>query len=592
MIFKKNIKVLELQDPLLAEALVRTTVPDDVKVVDSRTGAPTLRVGNIILHSIYDPVSEAEAWVQYNREKFDSVPAVVVFGFGLGYHIRDMSASGGKEIIVFEPRKDILRAAMEHIDLTALLPKIKIVSGPDVPRINNSFEILDHKPSTGLSPEYFKWLRARLMVLRKMKKGLRIMVVGPIYGGSLSIAGYCAKALKNLGHTVDFLDNSFYKKAFLGIDKITSNQMHQDELRKMFIDFTSEAVIARCADYRPDLLLALAQAPLSGSSLMKLRENRIPAAFWFVEDFRFRAYWKEVAPFYDYFFTIQKGPFFNQLKDAGVKNAAYIPLAASASAHRIMELLPGELEKYGSDISFIGAGYYNRRSFLTGLIDFDMKIWGSEWDMNSPLSRCIQRSGAWVETADIVKIFNASKININLHSSAYHDGIDPYGDFVNPRTFEIAACGGFQLVDRRSELSDMFRVGEEIICFENLSDIRKKIRYFLDHPDERAEIALRSRERVLKEHTYERRMEAMLRFIFDSGYEPPVWNTEIEDVEHMIETAGRQSELGEYLCRYIDKGKICIDDIIGKIDAGKEPLSYVEKIFLLMHEMKKVYLKR
>lgn len=29
------------------------------------------------------------------------------------------------------------------------------------------------------------------------------------------------------------------------------------------------------------------------------------------------------------------------------------------------------------------------------------------------------------------------------------DGVEPYGDFVNPRTFESAACGAFQLVDSR-----------------------------------------------------------------------------------------------------------------------------------------------
>ena len=44
---------------------------------------------------------------------------------------------------------------------------------------------------------------------------------------------------------------------------------------------------------------------------------------------------------------------------------------------------------------------------------------------------------------EAVKIFNASRINLNLHSSPYHLGINPEGDYVNPRTFDLAAAGPF-----------------------------------------------------------------------------------------------------------------------------------------------------
>ncbi|VAX29997.1 hypothetical protein MNBD_NITROSPIRAE03-723, partial [hydrothermal vent metagenome] len=160
---------------------------------------------------------------------------------------------------------------------------------------------------------------------------------------------------------------------------------------------------------------------------------------------------------------------------------------------------------------------------------------------------------------------------------------------VNPRTFEIAACEGFQLVDSRSEMPELFRVGEDIVCFEDLKDLRYKIRYYLNNPDERKAIARKAMERVKKDHTYELRMEEMLDLIFSMGYELPPWHSEGEVVEELIDAAGVETELGRYLARFTDKGKAGFDDIVEDIKAGEGALSDVEKIFLLMDSIKQQY---
>jgi spore maturation protein CgeB len=41
----------------------------------------------------------------------------------------------------------------------------------------------------------------------------------------------------------------------------------------------------------------------------------------------------------------------------------------------------------------------------------------------------------------------------------------------------------------------------------------EKIRYFLDHPKEREEIAKNARTRVLKEHTFKDRMERVVEVV-------------------------------------------------------------------------------
>ncbi|MEC4684762.1 MAG: glycosyltransferase [Nitrospirota bacterium] len=589
MIFEKNIEALRIIKSELAEVIIRTRRDNDLHILTTRNGMPSIKAGNVTLHSRYNPLKESESWVEHHREKIEKSSLICVLGFGLGYHILQLCETTPADIVVFEPRVDILKAAFELMDLTPVLSRIRFVAGDEIPRLKKGFLVLEHKPSVNLNPEHFEKIRSRLNVFKDIKKGLKIMVVGPVYGGSLPIAGYCANALSNLGNEVDFVDNSRYKDVFLSIDSITDDKAHQYRLREMFVSFVSEAVIARCLEIKPDLVFALAQAPLTEASLQKLRENKIPTAFWFVEDFMVMDYWQRVAPFYDYFFTIQKGQFFETLKGIGVKKFSCLPLAASMDVHKKTEPSGDELKICGSDVSFVGAGYYNRRKFFEGLLDFDFKIWGNEWNLNSPLGRCIQRSGERIDTEDIVKIFSASKINVNLHSSAYHEGVNPYGDFVNPRTFEIAACEGFQLVDARSEIQELFKVGEEIVCFEDLSDLRYKIRYYLNNPDERKAIARKAMERVRKDHTYELRMEEMLDLISSMGYDFPPWHSEGEVVEELIDAAGMETELGRYLARFTDKGKVGLDDIVEDIRAGEGALSDVEKIFLLMDSIQQQY---
>ena len=590
-IFEKNIDTLRTLNPELAEAILRVHRGDDLQIVTARNGMPSIKAGNITLHSLYNPKEEAEGWVGYHREEIEKASAVIILGFGLGYHVMEvcnleLCRISSMDVIVFEPRLDILRTALELADLRYVLSRVKIVTGDECPPLTKGFTILEHKPSATLNLAYLERIRPRLKVIKAVKNGLKIMVVGPIFGGSLPIAGYCANALRNMGHDVDFMDNSRYSDTYFSIKTISGDKAHQDQLQALFTAFVSEAVMARCAETKPDLIFVLAQAPLGESCLLRFRANKIPTAFWFVEDFRLMDYWQGVAPLYDYFFTIQRDKFFDKLKEMGLKNFSYLPLAASPDIHKRLDLTKEELTTYGSDVSFAGAGYYNRRNFFKGLLDYDLKIWGTEWEMYSPLGKHIQRSGERIDTEETVKIFNAAKGNINLHSATYYEGINPYGDFVNPRTFEIAACGAFQLVDYRSELPELFKVGEEIICFHDLNDLRKKINYYLSNPGEREEIAQKARERVLRDHTYEHRMEDMLTFIVERGYEPPRWKTEREDVEMLIEEAGRDTEIGRYMSRFSGKTRITVSDITEEIIGGKGELSDIERIFMLIREFK------
>jgi spore maturation protein CgeB len=341
---------------------------------------------------------------------------------------------------------------------------------------------------------------------------LRVLVVLPMYGGSLPVGRYCASGLAEAGCLVEIFEAPDFHGAYSAITQLRVSPDRLDMVKNSFFNVLSQAVLAKVEAFAPDLVLALAQAPLSRQTLKQLRKDGVATAMWFVEDYLLFPYWRAFAPFYDFFAVIQKTPFLDELAAIGVENALYLPLAADPGFHEPLDLNAVERRRYGADLAFLGAGYPNRRIAFRQLLRYEPKIWGSDWDGDASLAPYVQLQGARVSAEDGVKIFNATKINLNLHSSMSTDALVSGGDFVNPRTFELAACGAFQLVDKRSLLPELFGP-DELATFASLDELQTLIDQYLGKPEEREAIAKRGRARVLAEHTYRRRVETLLDFI-------------------------------------------------------------------------------
>jgi spore maturation protein CgeB len=416
--------------------------------------------------------------------------------------------------------------------------------------------------------------------------GYKILLISPLYGGSLPITNYVQRALNALGHRCEVLDNTPFFPGFQHLKTLTSNRGHEARLEAGLNALLAESVTAKALEVRADMVLWMAQSPAIPEVIHELQNGGIRTAFWFVEDYLTLNYWQALAPHLDNFFIIQRDEFVEKLQEIGCENPYYLPVAADPEVHRPLELTPREREVYGSDLSHVGAGYHNRREFFNGLLDFDFKIWGNEWEHSGPLMRVVQRGGARVPTEEIVKIFNAAKININLHSSTYHSGVNPFGDFLNPRTYEIASCGAFQLVDERAYLPENFVPDEEVATFKSRQEFRDKAKYYLDHEDERLEIAAAGRARVLAEHTYQHRMLELMG-VLCGRY--PDWKPKGGDLptaEELIQQAGEDSELARVMQRFVGRGPLTLDGVAGEIEREKGELTRTEAMILLLNEFR------
>jgi len=586
-VFQKNLEALGQGG--VRESLVR---PDRDRerweIIPSREGSPAMIWDNASLHSRYDPVAEGIRWAEGAVQSLpEEVRGFLVLGLGLGYHVMSLLERTTLPVAVFEPHPDILRAAFRLMPWHRYSGRLVFLADPSEAKgLPGGYRVLSHVPSEKVRPDSYRSLR-RIYEGGESPSSysLRILVVSPVSGGSYPIARSVHRSLLRMGHRATFFDGAVFADSLGAIGSQTRVDLHRAQLRGLFQGFLSEMILARILSEKPDLVLGLAQSPLSPELLEKLSGMGIPVAYWFVEDFRLATYWERVAPLVTSFAVIQKDEWIPQLESRGFSNVTYLPTGADSEIFTPRALENEERERFTSPLSFMGAGYYNRHHFLKNFVDLGLSIWGSDWDRSDPLFRYVREEGRRLSPEESAQVYRNSAINLNLHSSVYHKGVNPDGDFVNPRTFEIAACEGFQLVDRRTLLPEQFIPGEEIVLFDDEQSCRKLVLHYRIHEEERRQIALAGRKRVLRDHTIDCRMETWLSVLFERGFKPknPIFPGR-QKIDDLVAEASGDPALSDFFDRYRCYGTVDLEDLVRGIRPQESSISDTEAAVLLLRE--------
>ena len=170
-------------------------------------------------------------------------------------------------------------------------------------------------------------------------------------------------------------------------------------------------------------------------------------------------------------------------------------------------------------VTFVGQSYGDRPWLVRRLrrAGIDVSTWGPNW----PAGR--------LSFDDMVATFSQSRINLNLTAASndpsvprvvrgvlnrtYPPALRWVGrnlDQIKGRTFEIPACGGFQLSSQVDDIESYFDIGTEIALFTSPGElVEQATRYLADEPA-RSAIAAAGLRRVLAEHTYQHRFQAIL----------------------------------------------------------------------------------
>jgi hypothetical protein len=78
------------------------------------------------------------------------------------------------------------------------------------------------------------------------------------------------------------------------------------------------------------------------------------------------------------------------------------------------------------------------------------------------------------------------------------------------RDFEAPLAGAFYLVQWYLDLPHFYRPGVEVETWATLEELKEKVAYYLDRPQERRAIAEAGRRRALAEHTWDARLRTLL----------------------------------------------------------------------------------
>ncbi len=108
------------------------------------------------------------------------------------------------------------------------------------------------------------------------------------------------------------------------------------------------------------------------------------------------------------------------------------------------------------------------------------------------------------------KVFKASKINLNITYKQITVGMPL-------RVLDIMGAGGFLLSNDKEDLLENFRPGVDCVIYESIEDAVAKAEYYLEHEEERQEIAHNGHEAV-KRFSYENQLDKMFRIVFGDQY--------------------------------------------------------------------------
>lgn len=105
------------------------------------------------------------------------------------------------------------------------------------------------------------------------------------------------------------------------------------------------------------------------------------------------------------------------------------------------------------------------------------------------------------------KVFYGSKINLNFTIPNIKTGIPL-------RVWDVLGAGGFLMTNYQPELELYFEINKDLVVFESKQDLAEKASYYLQHEQERQEIARNGYEKVRQFHSYEKRMTQILEILY------------------------------------------------------------------------------
>jgi spore maturation protein CgeB len=289
-------------------------------------------------------------------------------------------------------------------------------------------------------------------------------------------------------------------------------------------DFMERARLAGKSAMRRELIAAAAEAnadvaffclftdELDTATIEAVgREGGCPTVNWFADDhWRFDRFSRHMAPAFDLAVTTDADSL-PKYEAAGITNVLLSQWACNRYAYGRVNGGPAH------EVTFVGQPHGNREEIVQRIVEagHEVECWGYGWPAGK------------LDHDEMVRVFSQSRVNLNLSNSSTPPntlrvrvgrllGRGPKGPQpaqIKGRNFEVPGCGGFLLTERVPHLERYFELGREVAVYDSTDDLVQQVGHWLSHDEERAAVAEAGYRRVLAEHTYDHRFDAIFRAV-------------------------------------------------------------------------------
>jgi len=274
------------------------------------------------------------------------------------------------------------------------------------------------------------------------------------------------------------------------------------------------------AEYRPELIVMLGWTEEHAGIKRKwIREHvatsGIPFVYWATEDpIHVRVltvpFIKQVRP--NFVFTVSKEmvPYYESLGFP----AAHLDFGYHPRVHKRAEKADG----YSCSVAVVANAYpgviqvypqfyrlQSLRTLISPLLKAGIRVdfWGTRWNEMAdilgfrPPKEFLH---GYLPYPEAYKVYNSADIVLGLQNTTSQ---------VTMRTYEILGSGGFLLTSDTPAVTELFEPGRHLVVSKSPEETVEKVRYYLDHPQERAEIS-RGGQAAVACHSYKHRAEYMV----------------------------------------------------------------------------------
>jgi spore maturation protein CgeB len=184
------------------------------------------------------------------------------------------------------------------------------------------------------------------------------------------------------------------------------------------------------------------------------------------------------------------------VRSVGVK-AEFLPIGFDS---RIIEGLD-EYPERDIPVSFVGgiSKYHPSTIPLLETVarsNVDLQIFGYGGENLAGNKKLFNLHGGEKWGMQMYEVLLRSRATLNRHISISENFAN------NMRLFEATGAGSLLITDLKSNLSEYFKIGTEVLAYETFDEAADLVKWSLDNADKASEIAFAGQKRTLSDHTY------------------------------------------------------------------------------------------